>query len=340
MARAETAGSSSSGWARSSSRASEKATNAEAAENSDEHGEGDDEREELPPRSDERPRLEPEAQGHERDQPIHERSSRRTSAWTSLRNTSSSEASPPISRWPRMASSEPWATILPPVDDRHLVAQPLHHVEHVRGEEEGDPAGGQAAQEVAHHAAGHGVDAVQGLVEEEHLRPVDEGAGEGELLAHALRVVHHELAALVGQGEELEELLRPPTRLGAREPVHPRGEEQVLFPGQPLVERQLLGEDADPPLEGQEVPGDPGPVDDRVARGGAQEAGEHPDRRALAGPVRAEESEEAPAGHAEGHVVDRHLAAERLREPLDHDRVGVVHQGKVIRFVLASRQRR
>ena len=74
---------------------------------------------------------------------------------------------------------------------------------------------------------------------------VDEGGGQGHLLPHPLRVVHDELAALVGEEQELEQLLGAPPRLVAREAVHAAREVQVLLAGEALVERQLLGQDAD-----------------------------------------------------------------------------------------------
>src|SRR6266545_2093229 len=86
----------------------------------------------------------------------------------------------------------------PPVDHRHLVAEPLHHVEHVGGEEEGHPLGGHAPQEVRHHPARHGGDPVERLVQEEHPRVVDEGRRQGQLLLHPLREVGDQLAPVVG----------------------------------------------------------------------------------------------------------------------------------------------
>ena len=184
------------------------------------------------------------------------------------------------------------------------------------------PPRGEPAQQVAHHAPRDGVDPVERLVEEEHRGPVDERAGERELLAHALRVVHHQLAALVGEREELEQLLGAPPRLGAREAVHARGEEQVLLAGQALVEGQLLGQDADLPLQREEVAAESRtPSITASPAVGRRRPGEHRIVVLLPAPFGPEEAEEAAAGHAEGHVVHRRLPAERLRQALDHDRV-------------------
>ena len=118
---------------------------------------------------------------------------------TSFRNTSSSGVAAPSARCARISSRVPWATMRP----RSMTATSSHRRSTTSStcvvKNRVTPRGGQAAQEVGHHAAGHGVDAVQRLVEEEHRRPVDERAGEGQLLAHALRVVDDQLAALVGE---------------------------------------------------------------------------------------------------------------------------------------------
>ncbi len=214
VATAESAGRSRSGSARSRQPRQRERRRTRRRPRTEERGQGEQEGEQRARAAEERAQLEPEAQADECDQPIHDRSSRRTSACDELQEDVLQASRPAhLALGPDLVERA-LGHDAPAVDHRHLVAQPLHHVEHVRGEEEGHAARGQAPQEVAHHAAGDGVDAVERLVEEEHLRAVDEGAGEGQLLAHALRVVHHELAALVGQGEELEELLGAPARLG------------------------------------------------------------------------------------------------------------------------------
>src|SRR5262249_20871628 len=57
--------------------------------------------------------VHPPAEEDERDQPIHVRSARSTSAATSFRKTSSRLASWATSRWARISASVPWATIRP-----------------------------------------------------------------------------------------------------------------------------------------------------------------------------------------------------------------------------------
>ena len=45
---------------------------------------------------------------------------------------------------------------------------------------------GQAAQEIHEGEAGFGIEAVEGLVEDQQLRPVHQGLGQPDALAHAL----------------------------------------------------------------------------------------------------------------------------------------------------------
>ena len=59
----------------------------------------------------------------------------------------------------------------------------LVHV--VGGDEEGDSLGGEEEEEIPEGAAGDGVDAGGGLVEEDDFGGVDDGAGEGEALLPA-----------------------------------------------------------------------------------------------------------------------------------------------------------
>ncbi len=64
-------------------------------------------------------------------------------------------------------------------------AAALGFVHVVGGDEEGDALAGELEEEVPEGAAGDGVDAGGGLVEEDDLGGVDDGAGQGEALLPA-----------------------------------------------------------------------------------------------------------------------------------------------------------
>ena len=61
--------------------------------------------------------------------------------------------------------------------------------EHVARDEDGAPLGRHAAQEVAQPADALRVEAVGGLVEDQHARVAEQRRGEPEALAHAERVL-------------------------------------------------------------------------------------------------------------------------------------------------------
>lgn len=62
----------------------------------------------------------------------------------------------------------------------------------MRGEDDGGPGGGVALKDTADGLGGHGVDALERLVEEEDFRVVQQGGGEADLLPHAGGVVDDE----------------------------------------------------------------------------------------------------------------------------------------------------
>ena len=80
----------------------------------------------------------------------------------------------------------------PPVDhDQHVLGEALDLLEDVRGEEDRAALGGPAPQHLHHLETLARVGAVEGLVEDQHIRVVDERGGDLGALAHALRVAAH-----------------------------------------------------------------------------------------------------------------------------------------------------
>jgi hypothetical protein len=153
-----------------------------------------------------------------------------------------------------------------------------------------------------------------------------------ELLLHPLRVVGDELPAILGEGEEVEQLVGAAAAELAIEAVHAPGEEQVFLTGETLVERQLFGEDSDHTLEREQIAGKREAFDRGIAGGGSQQAREHLDGRALARAVRAQEPEEGTARDGQIEGVDRDLATKRLREAADFDGGrGLAHDARAAR---------
>ena len=103
--------------------------------------------------------------------------------------------------------------------------------------------------------------------------------------------------------------VRPPGRDRLGQAEEPAAELQVLRHRELHVERVVLGDDADPPLDRDRVPGDvvaghPGP-----AAGRGDQRGEHADGGGLARAVRAEQAEELALRDVEVDAAHRlHVA--------------------------------
>src|ERR1035441_8535365 len=91
------------------------------------------------------------------------------------------------------------------VNDADVGAQALDDLQHMRGEEDGGAARDHALQHLLQRAGGDGVDAFEGLVEEEHLGAVDDRGGQRKLLLHAVREVGDQLLVFAGEVHEFEQ---------------------------------------------------------------------------------------------------------------------------------------
>ena len=74
-------------------------------------------------------------------------------------------------------------------DHDELVGDRLDLAQQVRGQQHGPGAVGEVAQQLAHPEDALGVEAVGGLVEDQHARVAEQRVGDAEPLAHAERVV-------------------------------------------------------------------------------------------------------------------------------------------------------
>ena len=95
---------------------------------------------------------------------------------------------------------------------------------------------------------------------------------------------------------------------------------QELGAGEPVEQPQSVGQHAQRLLGDRRVGPDVGAVDPHDAGVGAEQAGDHRERRRLAGAVGADEAEERAGAHLELDGVDRHGVAEGLAEVDDRER--------------------
>src|SRR6185503_2292945 len=112
-------------------------------------------------------------------------------------------------------------------------------------------------------------------------------------------------------------------RLEARalEAIDSAKEADVLIDGEPFVQREALRHVADALLDAFRVAADVDAADGRGAARRRQQAAQHPNRRRLAGAVRAKEAENLALGDVEREVIDGEEVAELARQFADGDRV-------------------
>ena len=215
-----------------------------------------------------------------------------------------------LPRSPLSFSGVPSATISPGVDDRQPLAELVRLLEVLRGQEDRRPRLVDAADLLPDGQPGGGVESGGGLVEEEHLRPVHERAGEVQPPLHPAGVGLGAPVGGVGQPDQLEQLVGPVAPRRAMDPVQPALELEQLASGLHRVEADLLERDADAPPHLIAVVHHVVTCHRSGPRRRRQQGAEHPHDGRLAGAVRAQEAEDLALGHPEvdsAHGLDSAL---------------------------------
>ena len=212
------------------------------------------------------------------------------------------------------------------VDDEReaMAAFGLVHV--VRGDQERQSLPGELMNLLPEFAAGLGVHAGGGLVEQQQSRLVDHARRQGQPLLPAAGEMAGELVAPVRQAEPFEALAHGPSAV--LHGVHPRDEVEVLRDAQVLPEAEPLRHVADVAFDRLAL------ADDVVAQAraaavvGPQQAAEHADERRLAAAVGAEEAADLARADLEVDVVDGREVAEPLGHPVHIDGKIVSHTSR------------
>ena len=199
-------------------------------------------------------------------------------------------------------------------DDRDPVAGPLDLTQDVRREERGASLRDDLANELEEGLLDQRVEPGRRLVEDQQVGPVLERDDQAHLLLVALGVLPEAagwveveagdevgLVARVDAASEVAEVL---DRLGAREPVE---------------ERELAGEVADPPMDGDRVRRRLDAEDQRAPGRRTQQVEQEPDRRRLAGAVGPEEPVDLAFLDGEIHLHDAAVWSVELGELLGLD---------------------
>src|SRR5215472_10494204 len=182
------------------------------------------------------------------------------------------------------------------------------------GEQHRGPRIAQLADDAIDQAARFRIEPARRLVEDEDTRRAEESLGEAEALAHALRIGADAPAGRGGQAETLEQRIAR----GGRKPLQPGIEGENLPPGHRRGEGDVLGQEADPPAEGD------APMARRILAqkldpsfAQLQEAERHLDERALAGAVMADQSHAFAGRNGEVDIAHDIGFAVAPGEPLD-----------------------
>ena len=202
------------------------------------------------------------------------------------------------------------------------VAQGVGLLHRVRGEHD-DPVLLGLLDDVPHAAPVDRVHARGGLVEVDHVRVGDEGAGHGEAAAHPARVLAARRVAPVREVDRSEEVLDEAGDLGRLHEREPGEEREVLVGGELRPEHVVLRADAHHALHLAQLVPHALAEDVRVALGGREHAREHVEGGRLARTIVAEQAEELIVLDAKVDLEDRRercvaaFAAEALAQ-VDH----------------------
>ena len=162
------------------------------------------------------------------------------------------------------------------------------------------------------------VERAERLVEEQRARVVDEGSGEGDALLLTAGQLRRLPTGEVREAHDLEELVDTLRDLGPRRPATARAERHVVEHAHVREQRVVLEDGVDVALVGRD-PRDVRALEADPSRRGLLEPGDHPQRRRLAAPRRAEHREELAAADLEVRVLDRGEPTEALRHVVDVD---------------------
>ncbi|SFY53584.1 hypothetical protein STEPF1_06867 [Streptomyces sp. F-1] len=206
---------------------------------------------------------------------------------------------------------------LPAPDHDEVVGGQRHLAHQVRGDEDRTALGGERLHQVAHPEDALGVEAVDRLVEQQHLGVAEQRGGDAEALAHAEGEALGPLLRHVLEADDAEHLVHPAGRdagqLGEAQQVVAGGAAAVHGLG--VEQRADLAGCVGQPAVGVAADGH------RAGRGVVQPE-DHPHGGGLARAVRPEEAGHGTRPHLEGKVVHSGLVAVPLRQAysLDHAR--------------------
>ncbi len=170
------------------------------------------------------------------------------------------------------------------------------------------------------------VEGPEGLVQQEHLGPVHEGASQGHPLPLAAGELVGATVAVAAQPHAVEGLVGAALPFGLAHPLDPQPVLDVLADVHVREEGVVLEHRVDVPVVGRQVRDLPA-LQEHGARARRLEAGDHPQHRGLARSRRAEHGEELAVTDGEIDGVDGDHRAELLAQVHQLDGRGIDARG-------------
>ena len=198
----------------------------------------------------------------------------------------------------------------------------LRLVQVVRGHEDGDALLRHLVDEAPETPPGQRIDSAGGLIEEDHPRAVQHGAGEGEALLPAAGEIAGASRSHSGETRHLDGPLLPFSRGVAAQSVDPSEEPEVVGDGQLVVEAETLAHVTDAAFHAFRVAGDVHAENLRRSRARLEKPAQHADRRGLARTVGAQKSKDLAFRDVERNVVYGAEGAELFGQMFQHDGPG------------------
>ena len=149
-----------------------------------------------------------------------------------------------------------------------------------------------------------GIDAVGRFVEKQHLRVMQQGAHERQLLLHAAGKIGGPAVAERLHARHAEQLLHRVDRDRPWGAEQVGVEDHVLVDGEIAIQAEALGHVADAVLDGIQLAGDVVAGDPGFAFGGIEQAAEQPQRGGLPGAVRPDDAEDLAPRDLEVEMID------------------------------------
>lgn len=178
----------------------------------------------------------------------------------------------------------------------------LFHLLHPVGTEDDARTVGVEAEDLGPHPGGvYGVQAAEGLIQNQKPGAVDDGGDELNLLLHTLTEFFDLLVPLATEVEFIEPFLSGGGGFGLIHSLEAGKVKQVLTDVHFLVQAALFGQVAD---LGGVITTEGFAVKEYLATVGSGDGGDHTDQARLAGAVGAKQAEDGVGWHGEGHIVD------------------------------------